>query len=98
MSDRTQRTLPTDTILDRLPPAKGLPPEAITLMKAIYLAFKPLQDCAIANGWSQTELIDAAETLRRKGGIKIVYDKATHEISIQITSFGSLMAATGIGL
>jgi hypothetical protein len=87
-----------DTIIDRIPPGEDLPPSALAFMKAIYLAFKPLQDCAREFGWSQTEMIDAAETLRRKGGIKIVYDKATHEISIQITSFGSLMAATGIGL
>jgi hypothetical protein len=82
-----------DTIIDRLPTGEDLPPSALAFLKAIYLAFRPLQDCARECGWTQTELIDAAETLRRKGGIKLVYDKAAGAISIQITPFGSLMAA-----
>lgn len=91
------RTLPTDTILDRLPPDRdALPPKALALMKGIYLAFRPLQDCARANGWSQTQLIDAAETLRRKGCVNLIYNKTTGEISIQITSFGELIAAAHV--
>jgi hypothetical protein len=76
-----------DTIIDRFPPGEDLPPNAVAFLKAIYLAFKPLQDCARECGWSQTEMIDAAEILRRKGDIKLVYDKAAGTISIKINSF-----------
>jgi len=68
-------SLPTDTLADLHGRQEGLTEDAIALMKALYLAIGPIAACARANNWSPTQTINAAEMLRRRGLLKLFYDK-----------------------
>jgi hypothetical protein len=83
--------LPMDTILDRLGTDERLPRDALAIMKAIYLAFEPLQACAAHHGWTETQLIDAAETARRAGVISISYDQKSETFRLKVTAYGKAL-------
>lgn len=78
-------TLPTDTIIDTDPVYEEMGEDmcenARIVMKAIYL-LHPMADEMRDQGWSDTHIIDAAETLRRKGLIKIIEDQGEFRIEI----------------
>jgi hypothetical protein len=82
----TPEPLPMDTMLDRLWAEEGLPEHVLTLMKVLYLAFDSLNACAAAHRWTKTQLIDAVETARRAGAIRIVYNQRAETFQLKLTS------------
>jgi hypothetical protein len=86
MSEQT--TLPIGTLVDRFGKEEGLSDDAIAIMKTLYLAFEPLKECAADQGWNKVQLIDAAETARRRGWIRIIYDKTDETFRIEATARG----------
>jgi hypothetical protein len=86
-------TLPMDTMLDDLGPAEGVTGDALAIMKALYLTFEPLQAAAAEQGWSKTQLINAAETARRAGVIRIVYIEDREVFELDVTDYGKTLAA-----
>jgi len=69
-----QEEMPTDTLVDFYGRQDGLTEDAITLMKAVYLACQQIAACARAQGWSRTQTINAVETLRCQGLLELIYD------------------------
>lgn len=86
--------IPEDTILDEDPPFPLLTDrdkKALILMKALYLNFPLLQQHRQDSGWTATELINAAETLRRRGHLKLV-ELQDGSIQLKITPTGEMEA------
>ena len=84
--------IPEDTILDLDPPFPLITDQhkkALLLMKALYLNFPLLQRCRQDCGWTATELVNAAETLRRRGHIKLV-EQPDGAIQLRITPTGDI--------
>lgn len=81
-------TLPTDTIIDTDDTYEEMGEEfcenARKLMKALYLAH-PLADNLRGQGFNDTAIIDAGETLRRKGCLRIVWNEDDDTYRIELT-------------
>lgn len=80
--------IPTDTLVDKFAREEGLPSDAALIVKCLYLEFDQLRACAAAHDWTSTQLIDAAETARRKGWIEITYFERQDQFKLALTELG----------
>jgi hypothetical protein len=88
--------IPNDTTLDLSLETRDISEKARRLMKALYLGHPALVQCADTHGWTPTQLVDAAETLRKAGFLRIEVERAAlikdYKYKVVITPTGATQA------